>query len=139
MKYPAPTRKDHESFCVTEGWEKRKSARGKTGDHHRYELQLSDGDILYTRISHPINARETYGDQLWGHILKDQLCVTSDEFWACARDGVTPDRGGEQSQPVEAIPLGVVQALISLGVPESEVHEMSRDQAIQRLNDFYSK
>lgn len=138
MKFPAATRKDHQTFCVTEGWEKRKSARGKTGDHHRYELVLSDGRILYTRVSFPVNDRDSYGPQLWSHILRDQLDVTSEEFWACVNEGVKPSRGVVEVEPHEAIPAGVVATLLGFGVPEHDIHGMTKQQAIKRMTDLYS-
>jgi hypothetical protein len=140
MKYPAPTRKDHERFCNTEGWTKRKSAKGKTGTHHvNYELALPDGRLLLTRVSHPVN-RNTYGPRLWGHILRDQLQVTEAEFWACVEDQVLPHRGATTEPPAEAIPLGVVTTLIDqFHIPEVEVRAMTKDEAIKRLVEGYAE
>lgn len=139
MSHPRPTRKDHEKFCVTEGWEKRKSARGKTGTHHHnYELVLPDGRILFTRISHPVN-RDTYGASMWSHIPRDQLEVSADEFWDCVQNGALPDRG-EVAPPAEAIPVGVVMTLIEqFHIPEAEVRAMTKDEAIRRMVQGYSQ
>lgn len=139
MKFPPPTRKDHERFCVVEGWELRKTAKGSTGtDHVRYEFALSDGRILYTRISHPVD-RTDYGARRWSHILRDQLMVTEQEFWDCVRDGQKPNRKDTAETPADAIPLGVVQALIqTFHIPEAEVRAMTRDEAIRRLAEGYS-
>jgi len=139
VKYPQATRKDHEKFCVTEGWTKRKTATGKTGTHHvSYEFALPDGRILLTRVSHPVN-RETYGARLWSHILRDQLDVTEAEFWGCVQDGDLPDRGGVEAPAAETIPLGVVTALIEqFHVPEAEVRKMSKDEAIKRMIEGYA-
>jgi hypothetical protein len=140
VKHPAPSRKDHEKFCVTEGWTTRKAARRKTGTHHvNYELALPDGRILLTRVSHPVN-RNTYGPRLWAHILRDQLEVTEAEFWACAENQVVPERGATTEPPAEAIPLGVVTTLINqFHIPEAEVRAMTRDEAIQRLVEGYAE
>ena len=80
----APTRQDHERFCATEGWT---LVRDVT-----YELGLPDGGVLRTRISHPPD-RSAYGPSLWSHVLRDQLDVSEQEFWACVRDGTRPARG----------------------------------------------
>jgi hypothetical protein len=92
---------------------------------------------LRTRISHPPN-RQTYGPSLWAHILRDQVHVDEDEFWACVREKKVPQRGrGEPTQP--SIPAGVVAQLLSNGVEESEVRLMSRAEAIERLNLIWSQ
>ena len=133
------TRTDHQSFCLIEGWTERRRATGRRGTHHvNYELPLPDGRILYTRISHPVD-RTDYGPSIWAHILRDQLAVTAGEFWACVNDKVLPDRRGPEI-PVEAIPAGVVRALVvDARVPETEVRAMTKAQAVQRLAEFYSE
>lgn len=141
MTFPAPTRKHHQRFCLTEGWVQRRSSRGKTGTHHvNYEFTLPEGRVLLTRISHPVN-RDTYGPRIWSHILRDQLAVTEGEFWDCVNDSVLPNRGAEPAvAPASAIPLGVVTALIEqFHVPESEVLAMTKDEAILRLSTLYSQ
>lgn len=140
-KHRTPTRVDHEKFCTTEGWVRRKNATGKRGtDHVRYELPLPDGSILYTRISHPVNRRHEYGKSRWTHILRDQLMVSADEFWACVEDGTLPDRGAPPEATGEAIPAGVVQTLISeVHLPEAQVRKMTKPEAVQRLADYYTK
>jgi hypothetical protein len=132
------TRQDHETFVTIEGWEQVRNAHGTRGGHHTtYELVTPTGEILRTRISHPPD-RTTYGADLWSHILRDQLKVTSDEFWGCVDNKVTPDRGAPP-QPPAALPVQIVYQLIhTVGVPEAEVARMSREEAISRLNDYWS-
>lgn len=73
MTWPQLTRKDHETFCQVEEWRRVRDARGRTGTHHvTYELDLIDGRILRTRISHPVD-RGSYGRSMWKRILRDQL------------------------------------------------------------------
>jgi hypothetical protein len=132
-----PTRKDHQNFCLNEGWTQVRNARGKGGHHVTFELTLPDGQVLRTRISHPPN-RQTYGPSLWAHILRDQLDVGEDEFWACVREKKLPQRG--RSEPTTpSIPAGVVAQLLSHGVEESDVRLMSRAEAIERLNLIWSR
>jgi hypothetical protein len=136
--WPEPTRSDHQHFCESEGWRPVRDARGRTGTHHiTYELDLPDGRIFRTRVSHPPD-RSTYGRSLWAHILRDQLHVTDEEFWACVRDGVRPNRG-VPSVPAEALPAEIVHLLINrVGLTEADVAAMSKDEAVSRLNEFWT-
>lgn len=139
MKWPPPTRKDHEKFCRVEGWKQVRDARGRTGTHHvTFELPLPDGRVLRTRISHPPD-RTTYGTSLWSHILGDQLCVSEDEFWACVREDSRPDRGLPEP-PREALPAELIHLLLTrVGLTEPEVAAMTRVEAVERLNRFWAE
>jgi hypothetical protein len=133
------TRADHDAFCRTEGWVQVRDARGRSGTHHvTYEIGLPDGRVLRTRISHPVD-RSDYGPGLWTHILRDQLDVTDQEFWSCVRDGVPPDRG-QPDMPMEALPADLVHLLTTrVGLTEPEVAAMSRDEAIARLQRYWTE
>ncbi|WP_030472654.1 hypothetical protein [Lentzea aerocolonigenes] len=139
MTWPEPTRSDHNKFCEVEGWELVRDARGRAVSHHvTYELNLPDGRILRTRVSRPVN-RDGYGPSLWKYILRDQLDVDEAEFWSCVRDGVIPSRGGIEPPP-EAIPAQLVHLLISqVGIPEVEVMRMTKEQAIERANRYWTE
>ena len=136
---PAPTRADHDRFCVVEGWRVVRDARGDSIGHHvTYELDLPDGRTLRTRVSHPPN-RETYGPALWRHVLGDQLCVDEATFWACVRDRTRPSRGAVEPTP-DGIPAEMVHLLVHrVGLSESEVGRMTRHQAVERLAAFWSE
>ena len=139
MSWPAPTRSYHDKFCQVEGWKVVRDARGHTVGHHvTYELHLLDGRILRTRISRPVN-RDTYGPRIWSSILRDQLEVTPEEFWACVLEGAVPARS--VPEPVaDALPAQLVYLLLHQAkVPESEVAAMSRDEAIARLNQHWAE
>jgi hypothetical protein len=139
VTWPQPTRQDHDKFCGVEGWTQVRDARGRTGTHHvTYELHLPDGGVLRTRISHPPD-RTTYGSSLWSHILRDQLCISAEEFWACVHDGIKPDRGGPAA-PLEALPADLVHLLITrVGLAEREVAAMSKGDAVERLNRYWAE
>lgn len=139
MTWPQPTRKHHEQFCAVGGWERVRDARGRTGTHHvTYELGLFDGRILRTRVSHPVDCT-TYAEGIWAHILRDQLDVTTDVFWACVLDGTLPDRGTPEP-PREALPADLVHLLINrVGLAEKEVAAMSKTEAIARLQQFWTE
>lgn len=137
----AGTRVDHNQFCLNEEWELVRDARGRAVGHHvTYELPLRDGNIQRTRISHPVN-KQTYGPRLWKTILRDQLEVTEEEFWACVKDKQLPDRGQDEDEtPEEALPAGLVYQLIHVaGVPEDEVKTMTLEQAVARMTAHWSK
>ncbi|WP_367130876.1 cytotoxic translational repressor of toxin-antitoxin stability system [Saccharothrix sp. HUAS TT1] len=116
-----------------------RDARGRTGTHHvTYELVLIDGRVLRTRVSHPVD-RTGYGQGMWRHVLRDQLEVGEPEFWACVHDDVKPDRGTAPI-PVEALPADLVHLLISrVGLVESEIAGMSKDEAVARLQRYWTE
>lgn len=135
--FPEPTRRDHQQFCLKEGWTQVRNARGRGGHHVTFELNLPDGRVLRTRISPPPN-RQSYGPSIWAHILRDQLDVNEEEFWACVREDTMPQRSRVETT-TPSIPAGVVAQLLSHGVAEAEVRLMSRGEAIERLNLIWSQ
>ncbi|WP_275291435.1 cytotoxic translational repressor of toxin-antitoxin stability system [Amycolatopsis sp. La24] len=137
--WPHPTRADHEKFCQVEEWRRVRDARGRTGTHHlTYELDLVDGRILRTRVSHPAD-RSGYGPSIWKHILRDQLEVEEPAFWSCVQDGVKPDRGMPEP-PAEALPADLVYLLLSrVGLEEAEVAGMSKAEAVARAQRYWTE
>lgn len=133
-KHPLGTKKDHDEFCAIEGWALVRNARGGTTRHHRtWELTLWNGEILRTRVSHPVNG-STYSASLWRHILRDQLRVDDDEFWSCVSDKVKPDRGEPVVPlPKKAVPLFLARQLAELGVAEDEILELDAKGAAELL------
>ncbi|WP_314649791.1 cytotoxic translational repressor of toxin-antitoxin stability system [uncultured Microbacterium sp.] len=138
-KHPVPTREDHEDFCTVEKWRLVRGSTGKPVRHHKtFELELWDGRILRTRISRPVD-RTDYSARMWSHILREQLDVTADEFWACARDGILPDRGApEAAAPRKAVPLYLVRELSRLGVDEEQILALDAAQAARLHADLLS-
>jgi hypothetical protein len=116
-----------------------RDARGRTGTHHvTYELDLPDGRILRTRISHSAD-RIGYGASLWRHILRDQLEVDEADFWPYVQDGIMPDRGAP-SPPPEALPAELVHLLITrVCLPESDVAAMTKEDAVTRLQRYWTE
>ena len=129
------SRADHHRFVVREGW------RTVDSTHHEtFELPLLDGRVLRTRISRP-PYRTSSGPRLWAHVLRDQLRVAEDEFWACMRDGVLPDRRPDRpvDVPEHAIPIEVADLLIArVGLRREDLVGMSRADAIARLNAYWT-
>jgi hypothetical protein len=137
----AASRRDHDRFCKTEGWDEVRNARGGKVEHHiTYELTLPDGRIVRTRISRPAD-NTAYGLILWKHILTEQLDVTEAEFWACLRDKQLPDRGAVTSAPsTQALPASLVHQLIHVaGVPEDEVAGMALERAVEAMAAHWSQ
>ena len=138
MTWPQPTRQTHEKFCRVEEWTQVRDSRGRAGTHHvTYELSLSDGRVLRTRISHPVD-RSTYGPSIWSHILRDQLDVADAEFWSCVQAGTKPNRG-EPEVPRVALPADLVHLLLNrVGLAEGEIAAMNKDEAVARLNQYWA-
>ena len=138
-KFPAATKNDHHDFCDHESWEVVRGAKGKPVTHHvTFKLQLRSGKVLRTRISHPIND-QPYGANVFSHILRDQLEVTKDVFWACVTDRVLPEREGAQRElPGNALPLGLAMELRRLGATDHEIAELTPVTAAERLAELYS-
>jgi len=133
--HPPGTRADHLRFVTREGW------RGvESTPHETFELVLADGRVLRTRISRPPD-RTTYGARRWAHVLRDQLRITEQEFWACVRDGTLPDRRPERpaAEPDTAIPLEVAELLVDrVGLRREDLVGMTRDAAIERLTTYWT-
>jgi hypothetical protein len=139
MSWPQPTRADHERFCRTEGWRRVRNARGRTGTHHvTFELDLPDGRVLRTRISHPVD-RIDYGPALWRHIVSDQLQVTEEQFWACVLDGIRPPRDAP-IPTAPSLPADLVHLLMTkVHLTEAEIATMTREQALARLARYWTE
>lgn len=120
-----PARDDHERFCTAEGWARVTDARGRAVSHHAtFTFATPQGDVLRTRISHPIG-RETYAPSMWSHILRDQLRVSAQEFWACVLKGEVPDRGAPKV-PDAALPLALVARLVrEFSLSREEIGKLS--------------
>ncbi|WP_316576062.1 hypothetical protein [Nocardia canadensis] len=83
-----------------------------------------------------------YGPRLWAQILKDQLEVSEAQFWECVQVGTRPARlsGTVEIPDKEPIPLGVVEKLVRLvELGPAEIEKMTKDQAVARLNQFWSE
>lgn len=136
--FPAPTREHHDDFCVVEKWEIVRGAAGKPVKHHRtYELALWDQRILRTRISKPVEGT-AYGPNMWGHILREQLEVTNDTFWACTLNQTLPDRGGPKvEEHPEALPIFMYRQLREFGVSDEEIGKLTPSTAAELIAEKF--
>jgi hypothetical protein len=122
-------------------WEERLHA----APDHRHaaalvQLVALDGRVLRTRITRPPD-RTTYGPRLWAHVLRDQLKVTGDEFWAYVDDGLLPDRRPDRPSPAResTIPVEVAELLVGrVGLRREDLVSMSRTDAIARLTAYWT-
>jgi hypothetical protein len=131
----AGSRADHQKFCEHDQWTPVRNARGNLVGHHvTYELSLDDGRILRTRISRPVNA-DAYGPGLWHAILADQLDVTEEQFWACVRHEVRPERSSQAAtDPTAGLPAWLVVPLLNqLHLTSEQVAAMDERQARDAL------
>jgi hypothetical protein len=120
---------DHRKFVETEGWNKTGTASSnkKTGNHFRYTLTLSTGDILYTRISH--GSGQLDDAKLIGAIFR------------CVEKGILPPR--PQTIPersAEGLDATLVRNLIrKVGLSQIQVAKMSKAQAVAAWNKYLSE
>ena len=135
------TRATHNKFCLIEKWEPVRNARGGKVIHHiTYERALWDGRCLRTRVSRPAD-NTTYGPSLWRAILRDQLDVTEEEFWACVKAKQSPDRG-QDAKPASgaSLPAGLVYQLIHVArVPEADIKGLTLDEANAVMAEHWSR
>lgn len=123
------TFRDLRTYVTNDGWvEEPNLARGRrrTGDHRRFFRELPDGSRLRTKVSH--DERAEIGPDLFHRILRDQLRVTEDQFWAVVRGRVGPK--ASPATEVEPIPGWLVTRLIlTAGLSEDQVGRMTRAEA----------
>jgi hypothetical protein len=135
------THTNHRKFARTEGWTKKGTASSskKTGDHFRYTLMLSTGDILFTRISH--GSGELADPKLIREIFRNQLVVTEADFYRCVEKGILPPRPQDIPEAtVEGLEAKLVMNLIrKVGLSQSQVAEMTKVQAVDAWNKYLSK
>lgn len=75
---------------------------------------------------------------LRGHILRDELQVTVEEFWARVDSASVPARGA-QATAKETLPADLAYLLIHrVGLDEHAVASMSKQEAIDRLNRYWT-
>ena len=137
----AASRREHQRFCEIERWTEVLNARGKPTQHHiTYELALGDGRILRTRISRPANT-DTYGKNLWSHILDDQLHVTQDEFWDCVDNKRPPKRTPPAHPPdIAVLPASLAYQLVhTLQLTSDEIEALTLDEAARLMTEYRAR
>jgi hypothetical protein len=130
---------DLQTFVERDGWaEEPNLARGRarTGDHRRYRKELPDGTILRTKVPH--GPRDEIGMDLFKHILRDQLRVTEEQFWAVIHRHPSAEETNAPQAPT--IPGWLVQRLIfTVGLPEDAVRAMTAEEALAAWEAYRSR
>ncbi len=135
-----PSNGELRKIVVTEGWEdKDKQAGRRKGDHHRYVLQLADGRMLYTRVSHGPGGIDDPG--LLAVVLRDQLQVTEEQFWDCVRHGTRPPRpGSPPTRPERRLDGKLAWNLNKkAGVPLERLAELDQQEALELWLEYVRK
>ena len=121
---------DLKTYVERDGWTEEPSltrGRRRTGNHWRFSKWLPDGTLLRTKISHSL--RDEIGADLFRHILRDQLRVREDAFWAVVRGA--SGEGTAVATPPATIPGWLVQRLLfTVGLGEDDLRSMSPEEAL---------
>jgi hypothetical protein len=81
-----------------------------------------------------------YSEELWQTILREQLQVTEEQFWACVIEGTRPEHGivTKPGSAAETIPANIVHTLQVNGLTDAEITALGRDGAIKRAQEIWS-
>jgi hypothetical protein len=124
---------DVRTFCRVDGWARAGDAPGRrTRKHEVWVKELDDGSVLRCVVS---KGRGEYSPRMTGWIVRHELKVTQEEFWAAVRDGVAPARPhARETQPQgELLPLGLVRALEAAGHQTSDLRGLTLAEAKRLL------
>jgi len=134
MRVPRP--RDLRRFCVVDGWERAADAPGHRVSRHEVGTKrLPGGRVLHTAIS---KGRDEYGAPLFARVLKSQLQVTAEQFWAAVDKGQPPQRPGVcSSRPQgDPLPFPLAERLLAAGLSLAELAGLSRAEAERRLEEL---
>ncbi len=126
-----PTYKELKRFVEVEGWEdKDKVSQKKKGDHYRYVFVTPAGEILYTRISH--GSEQVHSQDLFKHILRDQLCIDENQFWDAVDKGIKPKRPTSTATPLnQGIEAKLARNLLAkVGLSQNELADITQTEAV---------
>jgi hypothetical protein len=133
----APTWGEIEEFLKIDGWEQlAPSARGGSSqDHIFFEKLLEDGRVLVTHISHSRKKRPSPGR--FSLILRDQIEVSRNEFWAALQSGKPVARPVplESEEVVEHEPWVVETLARDAQMSPEEIDALSPEEAREIARD----
>jgi hypothetical protein len=120
---------DLKTYVERDGWTEEPNLvrnRTRVGDHWRYRKEQADGAVLRTKVSHALH--DEIGTKLFHRILRYQLSVDEERFWAVVRG-----RSIEPAPPPAILvttPGWLVQRLIfTVGLSEDAVRTMTPEEA----------
>lgn len=128
-----PTTSEFEEFLKLDGWEPIRDSK-----HGHYEKRLADGTVLGTHVSF---GKKGMSKDLFKDILKYQLAVTEEQFWATIR-AKKSQRTTTVVAPAkeDRFTLALRQELIrKLHYTDAQMIGMTGTKAKQLLSDFYQK
>lgn len=101
--------------------------------HEVWTKALADGTVLRVVIS---KGRGEYSPQMMAWIVKHELRVTEEEFWAAVLRRSAPRRGSTEASGPHGglLPLSLVKALLAAGFSTDDVRALTLDEA-KRLLD----
>ncbi len=133
-----PTFAELPRFTEVEGWLDKDTESGKRkGDHHRYVFTTPLGERLFTRISH--GRGHIHDADLFRHMLRDQLRLSEEAFWAAVDDAAVPDRPfpDATASPADAIDGKLARNLIvKVGLSAHDLVGMTQEQAVARWKEW---
>jgi hypothetical protein len=129
-----PTWDEIERFCRADGW--REVRRSK---HVFFEKVLADGTVLRTHRS--FAGGKTMSPGRFKAILRSQLRVGEDDFWAALESGEPADRPSAPPEAAEpTLPAYLVRVLKGeLHLTEDEIAALSPEEAKRRVDDHWSE
>jgi len=132
----APTWRDLVAFCKADKWEPSRQTK-----HAVYKKVLADGTALQTETSRGKDA-DNIGAGLFHFILRVELQVSEDEFWEAIRTGEPASRPAHPApRPLPPKPdAGLVfQLRKHLHLTDQEIGALSKDEAVELINEYYSR
>lgn len=132
----APTWGDLVAFCKADQWDSPRQTK-----HAVYRKVLADGTALQTEASRGKDSG-SIGAGLFHFILRVELQVSEDEFWAAIRTGEPASRPAHPAPPsVPSKPSAglVFQIRKYLPLTDAEISKLSREEAIEILKEYFSR
>lgn len=120
-----PSHGEQRRFCEVEGWDHRRGA-----NHDIYSLVLPSGEVLRTAVSRQPGGIDD--PNLFTRILRDQLRVTPQAFWATVDKGIVPERPAARPtrSPGTRLPAWLASRLMkTVGLPPERVGTMTEEEA----------
>ncbi len=137
----APTWGELEKFLGVDRWVRLPagSRGGRSEDHIFFEKILPDGRVLQTHISHSRRGRPSAGR--FAAILRGQLEVSREQFWAALQKGEPVDRPAvlEESDLVEHEAWVVAVLARELHMTAERIAALGIDDAKRRVLDHWSR
>lgn len=137
----APPWGDVEDFLAADGWRAVQSGErsGSRRRHVFYEKVLDDGRVLQTHVSHSRQKRMSPGR--FSALLRHDLEVSKDEFWACVRSGEPVDRPADLDEAVTVEHDAWVAAVLvgELHMLPDDIARLSRKEAEALVHEHWSR